>query len=473
MDYCFSDPTVCVVSAESLSYEGLVPPYDPSESFPEYSGNVSKTPRNTVFAAIRASFEQLGYDHAHFGSPQWSPLRFLVKPQSRVIVKPAMTTHVNISGDSIFAIIPHGSVIRAVLEYIVLAGPETVTVADGPIPNTDFREVVELMGLEQIAETMNRRFGREVVRLLDLRDEYSPKDTGGEIIDNIALRGDPLGYENVDIGQDSDLAPLDAHWTRYRSVSSHEHERFAPPVYHSNRRHVYSIPKSILQSDVIINISKLKTHRKVGLTCALKNVVGITNRKYWLPHFRAGIDGSYLDGMSGAKRLVQRLGDMLRKAYFTAAREKVRALEYPCSDGNWPGDDTTWRMVRDLYRIMLYADSMGELCDEMQRRHFAVIDGVVGGAGFGPLAPRKTLSRTLIMGINPRSTDAVAAYLMGYEPASIPLLVACGARRYPLTGECEIGSINVVGNESKLVAMDFARPVAWRRFPRPQGGGCE
>ena len=34
---------------------------------------------------------------------------------------------------------------------------------------------------------------------------------------------------------------------------------------------------------VLINIPKLKTHKKVGLTVALKNLVGTTPRTNWLP----------------------------------------------------------------------------------------------------------------------------------------------------------------------------------------------
>ena len=248
-------------------------------------------------------------------------------------------------------------------------------------------------------------------------------------------------------------------------MSSHRHERFAPPIYHNKRNHVYSIPRTVLQSDVIVNISKLKTHRKVGLTCALKNVVGITNRKYWLPHFRERIDASYLDALPGAVRMLLGARDLLTRAVFKSVRLHNLAAEYPCRDGNWPGDDTTWLMVLDLYRIMLLANSTGEMTEVPQRRHFCVIDGIVGGGGFGPLAPRSVLSRTLILGINPRSVDAVAAHLMGYDPTGIRLLGPHSSSRYHIPGESNIRALSIVGTESPLIPLDFNRPRGWKRLP--------
>lgn len=40
-----------------------------------------------------------------------------------------------------------------------------------------------------------------------------------------------------------------------------------------------------MDADVIVHVPKLKTHEKVGITCALKGVVG---SKECLAHYRAG-----------------------------------------------------------------------------------------------------------------------------------------------------------------------------------------
>ena len=44
----------------------------------------------------------------------------------------------------------------------------------------------------------------------------------------------------------------------------------------------------VLGADAVINIPKLKTHKKSGVTLALKSCIGLTNEKYWLPHYTAG-----------------------------------------------------------------------------------------------------------------------------------------------------------------------------------------
>src|SRR4029450_3442025 len=43
-----------------------------------------------------------------------------------------------------------------------------------------------------------------------------------------------------------------------------------------------------MDADVLINLPKFKTHKKVGITCALKNLVGINANKNWLPHHTEG-----------------------------------------------------------------------------------------------------------------------------------------------------------------------------------------
>ena len=41
----------------------------------------------------------------------------------------------------------------------------------------------------------------------------------------------------------------------------------------------------VVASYIEINIPKLKTHKKLGMTLCLKNLVGVTDPRYWLPHY--------------------------------------------------------------------------------------------------------------------------------------------------------------------------------------------
>jgi uncharacterized protein (DUF362 family) len=57
---------------------------------------------------------------------------------------------------------------------------------------------------------------------------------------------------------------------------------------HAGTRHEYLLCRTPMEADVFINLPKLKTHKKVGVTCALKNLVGINANKNWLPHHTEG-----------------------------------------------------------------------------------------------------------------------------------------------------------------------------------------
>ena len=62
----------------------------------------------------------------------------------------------------------------------------------------------------------------------------------------------------------------------------------SPPRTTGNGTHEYLISRSAMDADVFINLPKLKTHKKVGVTLSLKNLVGINGDKNYLPHFCIG-----------------------------------------------------------------------------------------------------------------------------------------------------------------------------------------
>ena len=58
--------------------------------------------------------------------------------------------------------------------------------------------------------------------------------------------------------------------------------------FHSKGKHIYTIHRDVLEADVVISVPKLKTHEKVGITCAIKGTVGAVTRKECLAHYRHG-----------------------------------------------------------------------------------------------------------------------------------------------------------------------------------------
>src|SRR5437870_7802605 len=106
-------------------------------------------------------------------------------------------------------------------------------------------------------------------------------------------------------------------------------------------------------------------HKKAGITCALKNLVGINGNKEFLPHHRVGgsaAGGDCYPGASHSKALLEYVLDRQNSAKsLTAARLWRNANlglagilrftgDHLGTEGSWSGNDTVWRMCLDLSR---------------------------------------------------------------------------------------------------------------------------
>ena len=80
---------------------------------------------------------------------------------------------------------------------------------------------------------------------------------------------DPRGYRFVDLGDKSCFNDIDPKRLRI-AIASYKNMY----KHHSGGKHEYLFPQSVLDSDVIINIPKLKTHRRTAVTLAIKNLMG-------------------------------------------------------------------------------------------------------------------------------------------------------------------------------------------------------
>jgi hypothetical protein len=139
------------------------------------------------------------------------------------------------------------------------------------------------------------------------------------------------------------------------------------------------------------------------------------------------------------------------------------------SGGAWPGNDTIWRMVFDLQRIILYGvANRPQLAADRQRQYLAIVDGVVGGEGNGPLQPLPVDIGVLIAGQDPFAVDAVMAALMGFKPDGIPCLrrrTEFGAEGWGAFGSRE--PLCRLEDEGIVVALDDISPV--KKFLPPPG----
>lgn len=236
------------------------------------------------------------------------------------------------------------------------------------------------------------------------------------------------------MGADSLLAKLDNADVHFRVL---DYDGRRTETFHHPGRHAYVINRRILDSDVIFSVPKLKTHEKVGITCVIKGCVGTVGHKDSLAHHRFGAPteggDEYPTDRFSVRRMMSHLHDSVQKTSLDSAsgrwlrlldRTLRRATRFWTADsgGAWWGNDTCWRMAVDLARIITYADSSGKLHAKPIRSHLAVIDGIVGGEGNGPLSPTAVDSGYLIFGDCVVNVDIVAATLMGFDPQKLPIV---------------------------------------------------
>ncbi len=214
----------------------------------------------------------------------WNPLGQYISPGDSVVIKPNLVRHYNPAG-GIEEQITHGSVIRAVLDYayIALQRQGIITIGDAPVQSCKFEEVIRIAGLDQVIKYYNE--ATEInLKLVDFRKWAGyPRKCGG--IQREKLDGDPEGYTLVNLGDYSEFSDVNEDYQKFR-VTDYDNRQMQR--YHNADAHCYVIANSCLLADVIITLPKLKTHRKAGMTGALKNLVGIIGSKDCLPHHRAG-----------------------------------------------------------------------------------------------------------------------------------------------------------------------------------------
>ena len=396
-------------------------------------------------ASVRQAVESIGVT--------WDAL---VQPGEQVVLKPNFIreSHTNRPGEW-EQIITHGTIIAAVALEVAAAmqGRGTITIADAPQTDSDFDKICERGQIPQLRERLRRTFPGLSFDVIDLRREVW-RTINGVIVERHKLPEDPRGYTLVNLGQHSCF-----HGKSGRFYGA-DYDTAFTAVHHSNGTHEYLISRSVMDADVFINLPKLKTHKKVGVTLSLKNLVGINADKNWLPHHTDGdpAQGGDEHPMPGPKhRLERRLVKLSHRAivafpgagsYLLRKARKPGLRVFGDSEnvvrcGNWYGNDTVWRMCLDLNKLLAYGNPDGTLREgvaQNRKRHYVLVDGIVAGEGRGPIDPDPVPAGLLAFGTHAPSVDAACAYLMGFDPARIPIIAnAFGCKRYPLApgGLCE------------------------------------
>ena len=427
------------VSAEHHEYP-LKPPYSPATAYPEYpfGSEALASEANNAYDGVRDALRLLNLDAENYDQENWSPFGEIIQPENTVVLKPNLIRDFReTQPDHENCLTTHGSVIRAALDYVYIAlkGQGRIIIADAPQNDADFDEIRRMTGLDEIQEFYSRHAGFEV-EVYDLRPEKALK-ADGVIVGHERLPGDPSGYVKVDLGRHSAFSEI-SHLCYL--LYGAEYDTSELRSHHHDDVHEYLISKTIMDADCVIDLPKLKTHKKTGITVCMKNLVGINGNKNWLPHHRLGTPAQGGDQFAddGVIHRVERRAMACFRRLFPLFGPLRGVMAKPLKalgkgifgdtntntirSGNWYGNDTTWRMVIDLNRILMYTDKNGHLQDTPARRLFCLVDGIVGGEGNGPMDPTPKPSGIIVAGTNPVAVELTCARLMGFNYMRLPML---------------------------------------------------
>ncbi len=425
------------------------PPFDPSCVYPEYGFGAVGSEPNSAYDAVRSCFQTAGLDAEHFGTADWNPLAELIHRRETVLLKPNMV-HQRHPRDAQGwqYVITHGSIIRAVADYVWKAiGPSgKIIVADAPQTDASFAEMVRLLGLDVIRDFYNERGLR--LEIIDLRQEEW-KTRGDVVVERKKLQPSRYGAVSFDLGKASEF---EGHRGAGRYYGA-DYDAAVVNSHHMGGRHEYLIAGCALECDVVFSLPKWKTHKKAGLTASLKNLVGLNADKNWLPHHTEGApihggdehpnpdlkhqaERKIASGVRSLSRKLPVLGPLVHQVARKVGKPVFGDTESVVRSGNWFGNDTIWRMCLDLNKLVLYGNSDGTLraaSPQNRKRHYVLVDGILAGQGRGPLNPDPFAAGAVFFGVNPPSVDAVCAYLMGFDPDKIPIVSrAFQCRSFPL-----------------------------------------
>lgn len=154
------------------------------------------------------------------------------------------------------------------------------------------------------------------------------------------------------------------------------------------------VARTILDADLLISMPKLKTHHWTQISVSIKNLFGI-----------------------------------------------VPGIKY-----GWP---------KNTLHIQGISSFLAELADSLPTRACAVVDGIVGMEGDGPLFGTPVPSGTLVVGNDLVAVDATCARLTGFDPAQIDYLAFANWAGIGIMAQ---EKIDLVGKPLASLQRPFAKP---------------
>lgn len=473
-------------------------PFHPDSDYPEFGGLFKDfDDSNLIYKDIRDLFINKGYDEKNLGTSRWNPFRGYIEEGQLVVIKPNLVYQETNGLCGKDCIITHASIIRPILDYLLLLQKSEkilfkIIIADVPILGADFDLIIAQNGLKKLTDYFNGQFEIDL-KLIDLRNEKAIEDESG-FIKTISLNGDPMGYSKIHLHK-SFLDPIAKDYKRF-GVSGYGRKEAA--VHHKSKGdHYYYLPNSVLAADLFINVPKIKTHKKAGVSIALKNLIGITGEKGWIPHYRRGSikngGDEYDDNQVWLKaittkanlfaqrkskylwKLGKRINALVFKKYFRKdlrVSSELNEFERKALfliNGDWYGNDTIWRPILDLNYILLCSDKLGNVIGQKTRRYICISDGIIAGEGDGPLSPFPKNIGLISLSENPVINDICLSKIMGFNWKKIPQLKRSVELQDCFEFDGDVDKIKLIksNNTNDLHIINFNDLPVFKFIPAP------
>lgn len=387
----------------------------------------------------------------------------------KVLLKPNWVTHSSNPADKL-CLYTADSFLLAALESVLDMSPAKVTIGDAPIQGCDWSGIVT-KELSDSISFMSKKYNVPVIIKDFRRTVFNP----GENKPYVGRR--PLdAYLIFDLALKSILEPITLPGRNKFRVTGYDQTRLKDS--HRPGVHKYCITKELFESDIIISLPKIKMHQKTGITGALKNLVGFNGDKDFLPHHRIGgttRGGDCYPGESRLRYYSELIMDLANKNHgrwqFHVWRKVAAAVwkmsfpgEMDSLEAGWFGNDTTWRMVIDLNKIVMFGLPDGTFSDNEQRKVYSLCDGIIAGQGEGPLNPSPLPFGIISFTDNPAANDSAMALLLGFDFHKFPLLTQ--AAKIYHSEDCDIyfnSNKTVIGDLEKY-SLTAIPPRGWREY---------
>ena len=131
---------------ENIRYPDKKGLFRPGVCYPEYPfKEYVSCEENNVYDMVRQCFYLAGLDRERYGTEEWNPLGAIIEKGETVLLKPNMVMHKNLGDGGEECLYTNPAVVAAVIDYVYIALKHSgkIIVADAPMQECDFAELIE------------------------------------------------------------------------------------------------------------------------------------------------------------------------------------------------------------------------------------------------------------------------------------------------------------------------------------------